>query len=386
MSQNRKLKTENLIIGFEPGGFAEWTRFCQFFGIDKNFLTVETPTGGAHVYFSVCEKILNNRCLKKNLIDFPEIYFLTEGDTVPIPSAENNYIWDAMNEFGGFVEIPAPEKLINELAVNPFLENVLIPGKDIVLPEIFKLSKDQIKLFLTKIDPKDDQKTKQVANTLKFSGNGFFTDFVKFIKDQEKAEILWSEAPAKNPIPLAKIANQKIFDDETEKFETAANAIAIANTESIAYEIIPKLQNEKFSGIHLEKIALIISDKFFENEGVKIDKNQIVAALKPGGTLELFPGFEDKFSKEDFFELYEKRTDIPEWCKKWVYISAANAMIDLNTGVLHKRESFNMENTHRVPRSKKGHRKTAWAWVEEYGNIRNVDIMYYMPNRKERFF
>jgi hypothetical protein len=353
--------------------------------------TVRTPSGGFHIYLKLPNSCNGARFRKTLNKIYPGIDFLTKGSQCVIPGSKTDkgeYRWED-DLFGEFYQVNAPQRLIDLIRVDDSMVNKpaeqglddLGDFEGIIGGKSSTWSEQRVLEMLDSLDASmDNNEWVKVGMALhdwdpvdglrlweqwSLSGDNY---------EEGQTEKRWRSFDIGGGVTLGSISymcKEIDYDLSAERVEKYLRIIKKSDAKGLQFDLAPKLKKESFSDINKEIIVKCFQDRFKELTSVKLPISQIRTMLM------------DKSKFADGQLVDNEDLDVPEWCKHWVYVNSHSAFMDLNTLVLHKSESFNIENGKQVPPNESGSKVSAAKFVADSGFINQVHALAYLPTHDE---
>lgn len=374
-----KLSNKELVIDIDPRNdgeksFAELSKLLNL----KLSKTVKTPSGGYHIYLKIPEKF-QNLSLKKNLKNYPGVDFLSQGAYCLITGCEKKngkYFWS--DEDFEFNQVNAPTQLINFISKEITKDNLgdfegLVGGSSANWP------KEKVEEMLTRLDPSmGNNDWVRVGMALHdwdpINGLELWENWSKNGDNYEigETEKRWKSFDIGGGVTLGTISHmvkEVNFDENAEKVLKFIEKIKISDEKNLEFDIFPILRKSHFSKIDLEKLAKAVQDRFKELSGVKIPIANVRQTISNTTVV-----------NGDFIE----EGEIPEWCKKWIYVNSHNCYVELETLKVYKSEAFNLMNGKFVPENLSGSKHSATKYIADGGFVETVDVINYLPMIRDK--
>lgn len=382
----------DLVIDIDPknGGIKSFKKLQEDLGEELE-ASVLTPSGGFHIYTKIPKEFRGRKYRKTLKKEYPGIDFLTKGMYCVIAGSKHDssipdklrkrdfYEWSD-EDFGGFSQIPTPEKLFDIISYDP-KEKASDDGLDDfsgMIGNSANWPEEKVLAMLERLDPSmghdewvkvgmalhDWDSTQGLKHWENWSKKG--TNYQKGATAKK-----WRSFEVGDGVTLGTISymvKEVDFNETNEKVTKLIKKIKSADEKTLEVDLIPKIKKMKLDKLNQEKLAQIIQGRYKAISDVRISIGSIRQLVAPQ---EIVSG---QFLADD-----EK----PKWCNKWVYVNSHTGFMNLNTLQLHKSESFNIENGKYIP-SEMGHKPTASKYVADRGLINKVDKLAYLPTIEDR--
>ena len=341
--------------------------------------TVNTPNGGFHCYLKIPELYVDYK-FKKKIKKYPGIDFLTEGSYCLIVDCKTkigSYIWSD-DIFGSFEQKLAPMEIVNLIGRSPNSDVGLGDFDGLISYNSNPLPVHKVLEMLSKLDPSmgHDEWVKvgmALHNWDPIEGLEIWENWSKQGENYEpyQTESKWKSFSGNGGITLGTISymvKEVVFDEALDKVNDYLNKIKKSDEKQLEFDVFPKIKKETFSKIHLERLAKGIQDRFKEISNVKMPISNVRSLI---------------ISEDVSSGVFVNDTELPEWCKDWVYVNTHSSFVSLSSLKLMKTEAFNITNGKYVPESQNGSKQSASKYISDKGYVESVDSMAYLPNFHE---
>ena len=380
----------DLVVDVDPknGGDESFKRLVEDLNL-KLEPSVNTPSGGFHIYLKMDKPYSN---LKKNVNSkYKGIDFLSKGNQCVIPSSktlDGEYVWSD-DLLDCFHQTQAPESLIKLLTnhnIDVDTNNGDNSNDDLgdfkgLINESSEngWSKERVEELLSKLDASmgnEDWVKVGMAlhdwNTL--DGLELWEKWSKGGTNYNDGDTYtrWQSFKLGGGVTLGTIsymAKVVEYDEEYKKVDKFISIINDSDEKQLQFDVYDKIKKLTFTTINKEKIVKAIQDRLKVLTNVKMPIKDIRKIVDNS----------DRVVSGHFIENLE----VPEWCKKWVYINSHAGFMNIKTFQLHKSESFNIENGQYILANENGVKVSATKFISDNGIISKVDTMGYFPTRKE---
>ena len=379
----------DLVVDVDPknGGAESFKRLVEDLNL-KLEPSVNTPSGGFHIYLKLDKPYSN---LKKNVNSkYKGIDFLSKGSQCVIPSSktlDGEYVWSD-DLLDCFHQTQAPESLIKLLTnhnIDVDTNNGDNSNDDLgdfkgLINESSEngWSKERVEELLSKLDASmgnDNWVKVGMAlhdwNTL--DGLELWEKWSKGGTNYNDGDTYtrWQSFKLGGGVTLGTIshmAKSVEYDEEYEKVEKFISIINDSDEKQLQFDVYDKIKKLTFTTINKEKIVKAIQDRLKVLTNVKMpikDVRKIVDS--------------DRVVSGHFIEDLE----VPEWCKKWVYVNSHGGFVSVNNFQVYKSESFNLKNGVNIPLNDSDNKCSATKYVSDNGLVKIVDAMHYAPLCKD---
>jgi len=366
----------DLVVDVDPknGGDESWSKLCSELGLDLE-PTVNTPSGGFHIYLS-CPI----GSYKKNLKKYPGIDFLTKGSQCVIPSSSIDgvhYAWDD-EDFGCFAQDDAPEALVD-----------LIKGED----RTVEISKNlDLGDFEGLIGNSTTSASEVIELLVQIDNNLPNDDWVRVgmaLKTWHPVDglVLWENwSQGGDTYKEGETAKRwKSFKGDSVTLGTL-NYLAKSGSESRRGDLldgyISRIKSADETELRVEVAPAIMCDLGIDAEG----RNRLAVMIQSriGELTTIKPPISIcRDMVEPRGERYGEE-EAPDWCSRWVYVSSHSAWYDIKRLVEYKTAAFNLKCGKLVPAGENGRKQLASAYVSDRGFIKCVDTINYLPQFEDR--
>jgi len=376
---------DNLVIDVDPknGGGESFDKLLIFLQIAQPGLdlqpTVQTPSGGFHVYLQIEQRQQGAKLRKSLSKDYPGIDFLTKGSQCVIPSSttsQGDYRWaEGICEF---TQSACPDCLIELLQHAVVTDSELGDFDGMLSEQSSQWPQDKVVTMLQKLDPSMTN-----HDWVKVGMALHDWDYIEGLEVWEQwsqggdnyvegdTSARWKSFTSGGGVTLGTLfhmVKETLYDEATDEVNQYIDQIKTASEKTIEFDILPKLRNLEFSKINKEKIVKAIQDRVKEISGVRMPVASVRSMVESAALMS------DQVTKE---------SDPPTWCKDWLYVNSHAAFINLDTFSLHKSESFNICNGKNVPEYEGGGKPSAVKFISDSGYIDKVDYIAYLPSHSE---
>lgn len=376
------LGASDLIIDVDKqnGGLESYAQLVTDLGLDLE-PTVNTPSGGFHVYLSIPNGWQGKSFHKTLNAKYEGIDFLTKGSQAVIVGSstdKGDYEW-ADDLFGGFVQLPAPDALLLEISydnerVTDINSDDLGDFTGMFGGKSAHWSEDDVLAMLDKLDPSmPNGEWVKVGQGLHdwspIEGLEFWENWSKGGDNYTEGETAkrWKSFKLGGGVTLGTLsymAKKVTYEETHERVNEYIKQIADSNEKQLEFELMPQISKEIMSRINKEKIVKAIQDRYSTLTGVKMPIGSLRQAIT---NQQVIVG-----------EVVDESAK-PNWCKHWVYVNTHAGFMSSETYTLHKSESFNVENGRYVPMGDSGTKPSASKYVSDGGHVDKVDAMAYLP-------
>ena len=381
------LGASDLIIDVDKqnGGLASYEKLVADLNLDLE-PTVNTPSGGHHVYLSIPDDWQGKAFHKTLNAKYAGIDFLTKGSQAVIVGSSTDkgeYVWSD-DLFGEFVQTPAPVSLLREISYehdvitdtnsNDEMGDFagLIGGKSATWAE-----EDVLKL-LAKIDPSlsNDEWVKVGQSLHDWSPVDGLAIWEKWSQggdnyDEGETAKRWKGFKIGKGVTLGTLSYMAKKFDKITSIEAASTLLKeINNADEMVFrtDIVPKIKKANLDKFDFDKLVKAYQDKAKEFTGVKPAIAEVRRDLSPN-------------DKRPAWEI--DIDDRPSWTHRWVYVGEIDVFINSEKLVPMSINAFNMINGRFVPYGDGGSKPSANKYVSDKGLITVVDSMAYLPTHDD---
>lgn len=370
----------DVVVDVDPrnGGTESYTRLCNDLKLNLR-PTVYTAGGGFHIYMRLPEDLIGAR-FKRKQEQYKGVDFLTKGSFVVIAGSKIGKKSYRFANDSGFEQTEIPLTLANYYQKLTYGST---GDDDDELGELGAfigqgdLEASQVGQLLQKLDPDmgyEDWCSVGMALHAwhPIEGLPLWDEWSKHGKTYREGECekKWQSFENTGGITLGTLFHKvkgAEYDKQHQVIEKWIGKIKLASTKEIQIDISPKIRKlEDLDPVSRERIAQAIKNRMKAVDGTSVSITTIREMVTPSNVIRL--------------------DDKPEWCENWIYINRFNCFLNLENKQLLKAEAFNLQCGKYVPFGERGTKITATRYVADYGYIKTVSDMLYMPMVDSEFF
>lgn len=375
----------DLIIDVDKqnGGLDSYKKLVEDLKLDLE-PTVNTPSGGFHVYLSIPSHWLGKSFHKTINSKYKGIDFLTKGSQAVIAGSETEkgeYVW-ADDLFGEFVQCPAPDQLLLEISYSN--NDAVVSGNEDELGDFAGViggksaswSEEDVVAMLEKLDPSmtNDEWVKVGQGLHDWSpveGLTLWESWSKGGRNYTEGETAkrWKSFKLGGGVTLGTVSHMVKVTDKRVSLDIAEKLIDDINaSDEITFRtgIVSKIKKAKLDDFDREKIVKVYQDKAKEFTGIRPAISQVRRELASSYS-------NSDASTEITIE------DRPDWCNEWVYVDEIDCFVHSEQLKPVTANAFNMLNGKHVPFGEGGTKPSAIKYVSDRGLITVVRAMAYLP-------
>lgn len=371
----------DVVVDVDPrnGGTEGFANLCSDLKINLK-PTVYTAGGGFHVYMSLSDELLEAR-FKRKQEQYKGVDFLTKGSYVVVAGSKigsKTYRW--AND-AGFEQNSIPLTLANYYQKLTF-GSVGDDGES-ELGDLGafigqgNVEEAHILQLLEKLDPNTSHDEwcdigMALHNWHPIEGLRLWEEWSQPGETYKEGltESKWRSFENTGGITLGTLFHKvkgAEYDKQHKIIDKWITKIKLASTKEIQIDIAPKIRKlEDLDPVSRERIAQTVKNRMKQVDGTAVSITAIREMITPSNVIRL--------------------DDKPEWCENWVYINRFNMFLNLENKQLLKSESFNLQCGKYVPFGERGTKIAATRYVADYGYIKTVSDMLYMPMVDSEFF
>ena len=374
---------KTLVIDVDPrnGGDDSYTLLARDLLNNDNtklYRTVNTPSGGYHIYLRL-DKRHQGIKLKKTLSKYKGIDFISLGGQVVIAGSvtdDIHYTWaDDILE-------------LNDQIAPPYLVGLLAQGQNKTLNNDDN-DDDDADAYLLSLDADKPTRAEVIAMLDYLDPSINNSEWVKigmalYSWDRAKGLDLWESwsIEGDNYVQgetvrrwqsfsygavgmgtLVYMVNEAKKGDQSTVLNNYIEELKGLDITAINHGFITDIKKEQFNPINLEIINKKIQERTKELNGVTVGISQIRSMTK------------GKASDGDVMGHNEP----PAWCNRWVYVVSLGCFINRDTLAHHKAQAFDITHGIDIPLNDTGGKQSATKYVADNGYVKVVNNAMYLP-------
>jgi hypothetical protein len=341
--------------------------------------TVQTPSGGVHIYLKIPKDKIIGLKVKKTNPDYPGLDFLSKGCSCTLPTSKNNgrlYSWNKNGtKLNCFI---APSQLLDIILVP-------IPKKSTETPDFWdtngdsdsdadcldntpKWSADDVKLLLSKLDPSmnNDQWVKigmALHNWSPKRGYAIWENWSKGGSNYKPGEtkIRWdSFSSLDSGITIGSLIYESKTAEERSQ-EDFKRKINNSTKQDIEFVIMPEIMQHKFSNDAVKSLAKTIKTRIKKLTGDTLLLDTINKKINPNHPSNV----------------------AADWTDEWVYVASHNNFYNVKKGMFYSHYSFDLYVSHSIINPNSGKPMRASTYILTNKSITIADNVDYLPENKE---